>query len=190
MTSEEELYLAQTVSTDRKSFLALYDATYPKIFQYIIHRCSNYTLAQDLTSETYLKALTHIDQYAPQPDKPFIAWLYRIAANELNMYFRKQKKYTFTSIEEFPELGDVPVPPHEKGTHVDANLSYALVQHAVQSMEPIDQTIISLRFFEDKTIAEIADVVETREGTVKSRLSRALKKLRLHLQRQGHDGII
>jgi RNA polymerase sigma-70 factor (ECF subfamily) len=106
------------------------------------------------------------------------------------MFFRKENRYHFTSLEEYPELSGIPVPPHEEGTHVDVNLSYAVVQTALKSMDPLDQTIISLRFFEDKSIAEIADVVESREGTVKSRLSRALKKLRSTLQRNGHTGII
>lgn len=178
------------MTIDASGFLELYDDTYPRIFQYILRRCNNYHLAQDLTSETYVKALSHIDQYTPQAEKPFIAWLYRIAANETNMYFRKENRYKFASLEEFPELGGIPVPPHEEGTHIDTDLEYTVVQKALTKMDPVDQTIISLRFFEDKTIAEIAQVTESREGTVKSRLSRALKKLRNTLQRNGHTGII
>jgi len=178
------------MTIDAQRFLELYDETYTHIFRYILHRCNNYHLAQDLTSETYIKALAHIHQYHQQEGKPFIAWLYRIAANETHMYFRKANRYQCTSLDEFPELADIPVPPQEKGTAVDVDLSYEIVQKALTTMDPLDQTIISLRFFEDKTIAQIAEVVDSREGTVKSRLSRALKKLRTHLQRKGHTGII
>jgi len=75
-----------------EKFAAIFDSTYDRLFYYILKRCGDYNLAQDIVSETYLKALKNLPHYKFQ-GKPVIAWLYRIATNELTDYFRKANKY-------------------------------------------------------------------------------------------------
>ncbi len=172
-----------------QTFAEQYDATYDKIFLYILRRCSQIDLAQDLTSETYFKALKNLAQYQKQTNTPFIAWLYRIASNEINMYFRKAKRYQFAELKEHPELIQThrtvsPTIQFEQREH------YQVIQRALTQLKPVDQTIVSLRYFEEKTIPEISEIVEDTELAVRSRLCRALKKLRTILQQQGQTNII
>lgn len=169
------------IQANSSDFAQMYDATYDRIFGYVLRRCNDYELALDLTSETYLKAVRNLHQYKPQAGTPFIAWLYRIASNEVNMYFRKMNKYKWVALEDYPELKMKETQAYP-GQQIDHHHAYTQLHAVLITLEPIDQTIVTLRYFEEKSITEISLIVEKKEGTVKSRLSRALRKLRAHLQ--------
>lgn len=182
MTARDESQLARELHANPEAFGVLYDLTYDRIFVYILKRCGNYHLAQDIVAETYLQALKHMHQYT-YTGKPFVAWLYRIACNELNAYFRKNKKYRCEELENHPELVDYASDVSAEYEQIERGQEYAAMRLALTQLSDIDQHIITLRFFEEKTIAEIADIIDLNEGTVKSRLSRALVKVRIALQR-------
>jgi len=168
-------------------FIDVYEHYYEAIVHYLLKRCRDTSLAYDLTSETFFKALKHFDQYQPQPDKPIVAWLYRIASNELNMYWRKRERYEFQALEAYAELrSHEPSPEHLTIVNEDS----AAVQQALLALSELDQTIVSLRFFAELSLEEIAATTELKLGTVKSRLSRAMKKLQKQLQPNQFSSII
>ncbi|HLD21893.1 MAG TPA: sigma-70 family RNA polymerase sigma factor [Patescibacteria group bacterium] len=189
-TQKQEQALVESAKQDENAFAQLYDQTYDRIFRYILRRCNEYELAQDLTSETYFKALKNLGKYKTQEGKPFIAWLYRIASNEVNMYFRKMKNYHFVALEDHPELAEHSSAENNPNEHVQQNELRAVLHKALQILTPLDQTIVSLRYFEQQSITEIAAVVNAQEGTIRSRLCRALKKMKPHLQQNNFFDII
>jgi len=172
-----------------EEFSEIFDVTYDRLFSYILKRCGDYALAQDIVSETYLKALKNLPKFE-QRGKPIIAWLYRIACNELTSYFRKTSKYRCIELEQCPELRDYHSNQVEQYELQEREQDYITLRQAIAQLPELDQTIISLRFFEDKTIPEIAEITEQKVGTIKSRLSRALKKMQLTLQRLGYTNVI
>lgn len=168
-------------------FIELYTEHYETIVRYLLKRCGDTTLAYDLTSETFFKALKHFDQYQPQPDKPIVAWLYRIASNELNMYWRRRERYEFTALEAYPDLrSHEPSPEHLAIVNEDTRD----ITQALAKLAELDRTIVSLRFFGECSLEEICAATELKLGTVKSRLSRALKKLRKQMQPNQFSSII
>ncbi len=73
-----------------EGFEAIYERHFDSIFRYVLHRVANVAEAEDLTSQTFFKALRGIDRYRPGANGSAEAWLYRIATNELSSHFRRR----------------------------------------------------------------------------------------------------
>jgi RNA polymerase sigma-70 factor (ECF subfamily) len=182
MHSDHEKELLRQIKKDPQVFSVLYDRYYNPIFSYIFRRLGHYDQASDLTAEVFLKALHKIGQFEWR-SIPISAWLYRIAANEINLACRKSK-YKPRFIE------DVNLHiylQHEDGIETEKaalekafteNNEFVAVQKALLQLDEKYQEAIALRYFEDKSIKEIALITGKNEGTVKSLLSRGLEKLR------------
>lgn len=97
-------------------------------------------------------------------------WLYRIVLNEIFSFLRKEVP---VPLEELEETG-------KEDRYEDFDLKAAL-----QKMEEKDKAVIELKYFEDLKLTEIAEILEENVNTVKSRLYRGLKKLRLELSDDG-----
>lgn len=95
-------------------------------------------------------------------------WIYRIMINEAIGILRNKSKYT--AIEGVQEDG-------KNDDYSDFDLQFAL-----EKLELTEQTIVKLRYFEDLPIKEISEIMELNENTVKSRLYRALDKLKSKLE--------
>jgi RNA polymerase sigma-70 factor (ECF subfamily) len=101
------------------------------------------------------------------------AWLLRIVVNEVNQQRRKKRLPTF-SVEEVEDLtGDY----DETESIVDNRERFQNLRQALETLPETQREMIVLRYFSQLTVPEIASVTGIREGTVKSRLSRALDRL-------------
>ncbi len=122
--------------------------------------------AQDIVQESAYKAIYH----AAKLKKTEYArtWICRIVINEAVSYLRKQKKEQAE-----PILMDIPGRETADTTDLKA---------ALERLAPEEKTVIILRFFEDMKLEEIAAVCKESVSTVKSRLYRTLKKLKLDLE--------
>lgn len=109
---------------------------------------------------------------------PFSAWLYRISANEVAAYYKISKKKQVFSLEEdiFSEI-------------VEENMDEEPVDHSelIAKMKTLSDTeveVLELRFFEGKSFAEIAYILEISEASAKMRTYRSLEKLRKSLKKE------
>ena len=127
---------------------------------------------------------------------PFSSWLYRIASNEINMYFRHHK-YEPKSMEEaieennMPELAsknDLEAEIMRAQERLDENGDAAKVLRALRELPEKYQEVIILRFYQEMKIEEIAATLDVKEGTIKSILSRGLKMLREKIAAQPFSG--
>jgi len=182
LTEEKELVRQAQKAPD--AFAELYDQYYPKIFSYILRRTANLEAAQDITSETFLKALNKLWQFRWR-NVPFSSWLYRIATNEINQYFRKTEYKKSISMEELQEQGFELISPYgpeseliEAQEKLKQYQDFLEIQGKIVRLPAKYQEVIALRFFEQKQIKEIAEILGKKEGTVKSLLHRAVEKLR------------
>lgn len=133
-------------------------------------------LAEDLAQETFLRALRSIKQY--QSARPFKPWLYAIAVNVARDHFKRAETRRAVTLTD-DELLALPDPIDLDDTiAVDGpRLAVALRALPVQQREAI-----ILRYDQDLSLAEIAAVLSIPIGTVKSRLSLGLRRLRQQLQ--------
>lgn len=184
MTPEEEEYLIGLIKIDSSEFGVLFDLHYSAIFNYVFHRQGDYELSRDIVSEVFLKAFINIHSFKYK-GVPVLFWLYRIANNEIQQHFRK-KKYSpsyFSGAINAKDWNAVNMrSDEEEKNHLEKELqqheNFILIQQKIKLL-PIDyQEVIALRYFEQKTIKEIALIKNKKEGTVKSLLSRGIEKLK------------
>jgi RNA polymerase sigma-70 factor (ECF subfamily) len=177
LKSEEEL--VKRAQHDRQAFGELYEIYYQRIFNFALKRTANVQLSLDITSATFLKALNQIKKYRWR-DVPFGAWLYRIASNEINDYYRKQNG-RITSIDEISELADT-TDYADEINHAEEELSqheeFLQLHEKIAELPEMYQEVITLKFFEKKKIREMVKILGKKEGTIKSLLHRGLEKLK------------
>ena len=184
MNPEEEFQLIQKAKNDPETFGILYDKYYQQIFGYIQRRVLNWELAQDITSEVFIKAFKSIWKFR-WTGISIKAWFYRIATNEVNMYFRKGK-YVPVSLQELMERkGFEPIDintTEEEKAQIEKKLrqyeDFILIQSKIKELPIKYQEVISLRYFEQKSIKEISEILNKNEGTIKSLLSRGIDRIR------------
>lgn len=168
----DESALIERAKQDSRAFGQLYEFYFDRIFNYLLRQTGDEDVAGDLCSQTFVNALNNIPRYEVR-GIPFSAWLYKIASNEINKYYRKNKSQNVFSIEELrvKELIERAEEPWNED----------LIQQLLQFMKdlPTDMLqVLELRFFEDKDFREIAYILDMTESGAKMRTYRALDKLR------------
>ena len=145
--------------------------------------------AEDIAQETFLRAWNHIRRF--DPTRPLRPWLLSIVTNLARNRFRSAGRYLAALTRAFRNE-PAPVNIEDKSSqHLEANELWK----AVQTLSVPDQQIVYLRYFLDLSVHETAEVLQVPEGTVKSRLSRALERLRGIIQQdfpvlaEGHEGL-
>ena len=179
LTQEKEL--VERTKKDPEAFGALFREYYDKIFGYALNRTANVSHAEDVTSETFLKALRNIKGFQWR-GIAFSAWLYRIAEHEIsNIYSGNGHDRILTDeLKHFLELDDVSLEAEAaQAESVMQKQESLLAANAFLIQLPAKyQEVLVLRFLEQKQLAEISQILGKREGTVKSLLHRGLGKLR------------
>lgn len=184
MNLEVEQNLVLRSKTDVQAFAELYEEYYPLILNYVIRRTGDINLSKDIVSNTFLKAMENIQGFQWR-NVPFSAWLYRIANNEINQMYRDAKKqaisldglqesygFEIESCELIEEILNAQIELEER------HQQFLFYQKKILELPIKYQEVISLRYFEDKSMKEIAEVLNKSEGTIKSLIHRGLKKLR------------
>jgi RNA polymerase sigma-70 factor (ECF subfamily) len=186
---DEDEMLVSAAREDTEAMGRLYDKYYSEIVGYIYHCTFDSTVTEDLTSNVFLSALKHIGRYKWRRI-PFSAWLYRIATNEVRMYWRRQKRSKAISL----QMDDISLPEQKcelesdnpsAGDRIATEEEYQLLHRALLKLRMKYRTVIILRYYEDKAIAEICEITGRKEGTVKSQLHRGLARLQDILVRWG-----
>lgn len=185
MDLNQEKILVDSAKKNPEAFGILFDEYYPKILGYSVKRTGDIHLAEDITAETFCKAQRKLWQFKWQ-GVPFSAWLYRIATNEINYYFRTKKRHKSISLEVLTEDGGVQFADQHDFMEELQEAEDELIRHEMflKVKDEIDklpikyQEVIALRFFENKTLLEIGQILDKKEGTIKSLLFRGLERLR------------
>src|SRR6056297_2457252 len=154
---------------EREKFGKLYEKYVEKIYQFIYFRTFSRETAEDLTSQTFFKALRNLDNFKGEN---FSAWLYRIARNNLIDHYRTEKN-------------DLPLETvwnlkEEKNLENDLDNKQKLeeVKKLIQNFNPEQQEIILMRVWDDLPYKKIARILNKSEAGCKMMFSRAIKELK------------
>jgi RNA polymerase sigma-70 factor (ECF subfamily) len=171
VTTERAL-LKRAKAKDPAALGELYDQYAPKMYAYIYRRVGDAALAEDLTSELFLRVLKAVQNERAWRDS-FVAWLYRIAHNLVVDAYRRRPPPS-VAIDDLPlesDLGD----PVEM---VQEDADRARLQAALGKLTSDQQQVLALRFGEGLTAKETAQVVNKTTGAVEAMQHRALAALR------------
>lgn len=154
---------------DQTAFGALYNEYIRKIYDFIYFKTLNKEIAEDLTSQVFLKILKHISNFKSDN---FSAWLYTIARNTVIDHYRSDKNYK--NIEDCWDLAD----SGDLVAEADTELLMSKVRVAMKKLSVSDRELLTMRLWSDMTFKEIAFNLQKNEPAVKMAFSRALQKLR------------
>lgn len=177
-----EIELLDKIKHSPDSFSELFKLYYKPIFGYIFRRTGNFDDTADIAADTFYKAFTHIN-YFSYKGISIKVWLYRIATNEVNYYFRQQQKHNslFERID-FENKSMFSIYFNDDKIELEKEMQkhhqFLSVQNNLKTLPVKYQEVIALRYFEGKNNSEIAEILNMNEGTLKSLLSRGLEKLR------------
>ena len=138
---DDEEAIIEAAKCDIAYFKILYDQYYERIFSFIYRKLASEYRAADITSQTFLKAMNSLDSYEYR-GVSFGAWLYRIANNEVNQFYRQVKRNQTMYLEEDSVIEFLNTDEHEDKTAVLSQLKKFLDQLSDEEI-----AILELRFF-------------------------------------------
>lgn len=152
---------------DKEKIDVLIRKNYMDIYKYCYYHVGNRETAQDITQDVFLKFLKGLDHYAEYGKLK--NYLYVIAKNSVRDYFRRPKAKEPESIEVQDDGGLSEIPER-----LD-------IIKALDTMNPFDKEIIILRYYQDLRIRDIAQILKMPVSTVRYKLKKAEKVLKLKL---------
>ena len=169
----DELACIRECQKDPKHFAPLYTRYHDDIFLFIHKRTNDLELTADLTSRTFLQCIRHISKFRYQ-GVPFASWLYKIALNEVNGYFRKEsKKERPVSIDD-AQVGLLMQEIDHSEIAIDP---YVMIPVLLEQLNEAEVQFIELRFFENKSFKEMGYLLGISAVNAKIKTYRILSKL-------------
>ncbi len=174
-TPHTEQELIELSKTDKRYFAPIYERYHEQIFRFVYKRMSSMDEANDITSQVFLKTLLNLPKYK-HTGAPFVSWVYRIALNEVNQYYRDKKKKRTININDF----DI------KHIIKDAEMThdYQLQDKMIETLNELDEIkvlLLEMRYFEKRSFKEIASILNITESNAKVKVYRLLEELKKKL---------
>jgi len=167
-----EADLAQRASErDQTAFAELYNAYVEKIYKYIFYKVGNAVEAEDLCEQVFLKAWEAIGRYT-WCGYPFSSWLYRLAHNLVVDHYRTRRESV--PLHEVLTTSSEPEDPQDS---LLQTLDAAELSDAISQLTDDQRQVISLKFIEGYENAEIAQMLNKKEGAIRALQYRALRSL-------------
>jgi RNA polymerase sigma-70 factor (ECF subfamily) len=160
---------------DGEAFGQLYDRYVDVVHRYIAYRVSNHALTEDLTSETFLRALRRISSYTWQ-GRDFGAWLVTIARNLIADHFKSSRYKLELATSDLVEAGAERTADGPENEVLTGITNSALFE-AVKKLNAEQQECIVLRFLQGMSVAETATILGKNENAIKALQYRAVKTL-------------
>jgi RNA polymerase sigma-70 factor (ECF subfamily) len=161
---------------DLQEFDYLYRKYYPIMNNFIFHRVNDEAVRNEIVSNVFFKAMKRLSlfRFLDSRKCSFSSWLYRIAVNEVNQFYRnvKRENKIRDSVKWNTVDGD------------DIQFNYEIVQRKIAAFKIDEQNLITLRFFEKLSYKEIAEIYNKKEGTIKVQMHRLLRKLRMNIEKE------
>lgn len=168
----EKAIIKRCQNGDKAAFDELIRFFYPYVSKYLLKITSNSDITEDLTQETFVKIIRTIDTYDINGRATFATYIITVAKNCYIDYCRKHKEI-FTDISEI-DIGD----SKNLEDQVVNRLEYEQVIQYINGLPPNQQQAIKLKYINELTLNEIAEITGVPSKTVKSRIHEGTKKLR------------
>jgi RNA polymerase sigma-70 factor (ECF subfamily) len=153
-----------------------------RLYRYLLRLTANAAVAEDLFQETWLKVITRIHRYDER--RPFEPWLFSVARNLAIDHLRKASPESLDEPSESGETGVARLGADEPGSleRLLERERHGLLERRLEELPALHREALSLRFEEEMTFEEIAEVLSAPVSTVKSRVQRALSTLRKRMK--------
>lgn len=190
MTREQEAEIIRRVqSGDTEAYEALVTEYQKNVYNLALRMTGNPEDAADMSQEAFLKAYSSLALF--RGDSKFSVWLYRIVSNVCLDHLRRQSRRQTLSLSVEDDEGDeaqIDIPDLSQSPEelLERQLTREAVRRGLDSLPPAQRQILLLREIQGLSYEEISAALDIDEGTVKSRIFRARKKLCAFLVSDGN----
>ena len=176
--TDENGLIDRAAGGDREAFGILYERNSLRVFRHAYFLTGNSTLAEDITAQTFLKALEAIHRYEHR-GIAFKSWLLRIACNLVINYRKSSKNNGHSSL---PDTLEAPKAFYSPEAFAQTKADGELVWGHVRNLSHEQRQVVVLRFLDDLSYADIAELLDKSVGAVRILQFRALRNLRKLIQ--------
>lgn len=180
---EEKLLLYKIKQNDRAAFIRAYDLYVDQLYRFIYFKVGNREEAEDLTSAMFLKAWHYILENSLKDYKTLKALFYKISRNLIIDHYRKSKRRETLSLDD--ETG-IKISDEKQDLNHDMELKADILVLETKLPELKDEyrEVIILRFINELSIQEIADILDKSRGNVRILIYRSLQALKRLLSQE------
>jgi RNA polymerase sigma-70 factor (ECF subfamily) len=187
--------VAKAGAGNRDAFATLYNEHQREVYRYLRFRTQDHALAEDLTSETFIRALRNISTFAERPGSGgFGAWLIVIARNIHTDHCRSPRARLEVSTPALTGadghqawleslVGTAESAEEDALRKLEASETASAVRDAMKSLLPSQQECLQLRFLEELPLLEVAARLDRKAGAVKTLTHRAMASMRANVRR-------
>ena len=174
----QEFEIIKKAQENNRYFTPIYEKYYEDIFIYVNRRVDDLETTADITSMVFYKCLQNLNKFEFR-GVPFSAWLFRIAINEINLFFRSEKKNN-----RCVSLNDIHINTLFEEIETEPQIDrHQLITQLLEQLSAYEIQFLELRFFEGHSFKEIAYLLELSEVNAKVKTYRIIKKLNKYVQK-------
>ncbi len=171
---KDDNFIIQEAKSDIRRFTPIYEKYYEPIFLFIHKRVMDEEMTGELTSRVFFKCVKNLYRYEFN-ELPFSSWLYRIAHNEVLYHFRtKKSEYRFVSLND----SHIDLLSEEISVLRNSEEKGRLVSYLLEQLDETEIQFLELRFFEDRSFAEIGYLLNVTANNAKIKTYRVIGKLK------------
>ena len=176
--TDEELIADLQQTNNERAFEILVQRYKNPLTNYVFRFLGDFDACSDVVQETMIKFYRYKDNYSSVAK--FSTWIYTIAGNLARTEYRRRKRRSFLSINDYGEdhkVFDIPDESYSPDVMTDSGIKDEIIQKALLKVKEDFREVVILRDIEGMSYEEIAEITGLNEGTVKSRIFRGRKIL-------------
>jgi len=173
--SEKGLF-AKIKKRDKEAFIRAYDLYIDQIYRFVYFKIGNQEEAQDLTSAIFLKTWNYIQNNSLEDFKTLKALIYKIARTSIIDHYRKNR--SIATIDNEENKIDISDERQDIARQMEISFEFRIIENKLKELKDEYREIIVLRFIDEMSIKEIADIIDKPRSSVRVLIHRALKILR------------
>ena len=172
MTDEAILQLAREPRTREEGFRQLVLAYQHRLYQVIRRQLPSHEDADDVLQNTFLKVFRHLDGFEGRSE--LYTWMYRIAQNEVFNFVKRNAKMKMVALENQVEKREEP--------HLNPDELVRCLEMAVNGLPERQQMVFRMRYYDELSYKQMADILKLTEGALKASFHHAVKKIEEELK--------
>ena len=185
---KEKKAVSKLKSHDKEAFVKAYDDNVKDIHRFVYFKIGRREEADDLTSMIFLKAWNHIQNNTLEDAKTLRALLYKIARNAIIDHYRDSGNKLSASLDDEENPIDIVSEDEDEQTKIDRTTDLNLIKSKLPQLKEEYREVIILKFINDLTLSEIADISGKSQGNIRVLIHRALNALRELVEEDENKG--
>lgn len=161
----DEILMSKVADGDLDLLKILFERHHKHVYNFLFKMCGNTMLSEDITQEVFYKLIKYRVSYN---NGKFVSWMFAIARNSLHSHFRRV-------VENHKDIDDVDFKLMENN---DTETDYSDLHVALHKLDASERELIILNRFQEIKYEELAQIVGSTPGAVKTKVSRVLQKLK------------